>query len=121
MVSKENKARGWRTLLGGAAIASVVVSFGAATPAKAHDDDDDDYHGGYHQGWDRDDRHEDREEAHEAWERHEWAEAHPYGYGYYAQPRAYYYAQPRAYYPPPVYYAPQPYAWGGLNINIPIR
>lgn len=120
MVLKENKARGWRTLLGGAAIASVVVSFGAATPAKAHDDDDDDYRGGYHQGWDRD-RYEDREEAHEAWERHEWAEAHPYGYGYYAQPRAYYYAQPRAYYPPPVYYAPQPYAWGGLNINIPIR
>lgn len=119
MVSNENKPRAWRAVLGAAAIASVVVTFGAATPAKAHDDDEDGGRG-YYQGWERD-RHEDREEAHEAWERHEWAEQRPYGYGYYARPRAYYYAQPRVYYPPPAYYAPQPYYPSGFSINIPIR
>ncbi len=113
MLSNENKPRGWRALLGIAAIASVVVGFGAVTPAKAHGDDDD--HEGY---WHRD-RDEDREERHEAWERHEWAEEHPYAYGYdgyYAQPPAYYYARPRVYYPPQTYYAPP--VWGGFSVNI---
>ena len=119
MVSNENKPRGWRIFLGVAAIAGLVVTFGALNPAKAHDDDEEEG-GGYYQGWNRDYQ-ESREEAHEAWERQEWAEEHPYGYGDYGQPRAYYYAQPRAYYPPPAYYAPQPYYPGGFNINIPIR
>ena len=106
MISNESKTRRFRTLLGIAAAAVVAASFGTMTTAKADDDD------WGHRGWQRD-RHEDREEAREAWARHEWREDHAYRYGYYAPPRVYY-TQPRVYYPPPpVYYTPQPYYYGG--------
>jgi hypothetical protein len=119
MVSNGNKPRASRAVLCVAAIASVVVPICAATPAKAHDDDEDRGRG-YYQGRERD-HHEDREQVQEAWERHERAEQRPYGYGYYARPRAYYYSQPRVYYPPPAYYSPQPFYPDEFSINIPVR
>src|ERR1019366_2734230 len=97
--SNSSKGRGWRTLLGAAALAMVVGGF-AAAPAFA-----DEGHRGDHRGGDRGrEWHGDRSRG--DWRLRGWIGPGWYGNRWYNYDYEYYAQPPVIYAPPPVVYAP---------------